>query len=323
MILRSGMSGDSVKRVQELLSARKLYAGPIDSLFGGGLESAVKSYQKQQNISPTGLVDGTTWTQMFPGEPARVSTFVKTSLLDRCLALTGTFETSKYPPDSFLGLTGDFDGMGISFGVCQWNIGQGTLQPLLQQMFEEHADVAQSIFHEHFDTVTALRSAPITDQLAFTRSIQTKGQVNEPWKGMLLTLGRTPEFQRVQADHASSFYNQALQLCGEYGLTSERAVALMFDIVTQNHSIGPLVKAAILADFSQLGPNDPDNELAKMRIVANRRAAAAKPEYRDDVRLRKLTIANGAGSVHGVAYDLADMYCITLNPFAAVSAAAS
>jgi Putative peptidoglycan binding domain len=163
MILRSGMSGDSVRVVEEFLRNLKLYTGPIDSSFGGGLQSAVKSYQKQQNLPVTGLVDVGTWSLMFPGKPAPISSLANSPLLDRCLALTGTFETSKYPPDSFLGLTGDFDGMGISFGVCQWNIGQGTLQPLLHDMFEQHIDVAQSIFHEHLDTVRAMRSASLAD----------------------------------------------------------------------------------------------------------------------------------------------------------------
>jgi hypothetical protein len=154
---------------------------------------------------------------MFPGSAAPVSPLANAPLLNRCLALTGTFETSKYPPDSFLGLTGDFDQMGISFGVCQWNIGQGTLQPLLADMFEQHTNIAQNIFHEHFDTVRALGDAALPDQLAFTRSIQVKGQVNEPWKGMLLTLGRTSEFQQIQANHAARIYDQALALCRDYG----------------------------------------------------------------------------------------------------------
>lgn len=311
MNLRSGLSGDSVKTVQEFLGGLRLYTGPMDSIFGGGLESAVKNYQKREGISPTGVVDGTTWARMFPGQAAPVSSLASAPLLNRCLALTGTFETSRYPPESFLGLSGDSDQMGISFGVCQWNIGQGTLQPLLAQMFEQHADVSQSIFHEHFDTVKALGTASLVDQLAFSRSIQVRDQVMEPWKGMLLTLGRTSEFQAVQADHASRIYDQALNLCSTYGLFSERAVALMFDIVTQNGSIDPIVKALILADFKQV-PNDAESEVAKMRIVANRRAEASKKQFVDDVRTRKLTIANGIGSVHGLVYDLEDMYCITL-----------
>jgi peptidoglycan hydrolase-like protein with peptidoglycan-binding domain len=322
MILRPGMSGDYVTTVEDFLKDLKLYTGPIDSIFGGGLESAVKNYQKGEGLSPSGLVDRLTWTHMFPGKAAPVSTLAGAPLLNRCLALTGTFETSTYPPESFAGLTGNFDQMGISFGVCQWNIGQGTLQPLLQQMFEQHTGTAQSIFHEHFDTVRALGASPIADQLAFARSIQVKNQVMEPWKGMLLTLGRTHEFQGVQAHHATRLYDHAIQLCRDYGLISERALALMFDIATQNGSISSITRAAILADFTQLH-SDQDNEVAKMRIIANRCAEAAQKQYVDDVRTRKLTIANGTGVVHGLVYDLADAYCITLNRFEMSEAAVS
>jgi hypothetical protein len=252
---------------------------------------------------------------MFPGEAPPTCDLAGQSLLHRCLALTGTFETSHYPPESYVGLSGDFDGMGISFGVCQWNIGQGSLQPLLQQMFDQHQPLTESIFHEHFNTLTALNSSPLSEQLAFSRSIQTKGRVNEPWRGMLLTLGRTPEFQDVQVKHASGLYDKALELCQTFRLRSERGVALMFDIATQNGSIGNTTKAAILAEFAKINKDGPDQELEKMRIVANLRAAAARPEFVDDVRTRKLTIANGTGTVHGVVYDLQDMYGIGTGPF--------
>jgi hypothetical protein len=312
MNLRLGMSGAAVKQVQQLLSGPKLYNGPIDSSFGGGMQAAVKSYQKQQGLPITGVVDEATWNKMFPGQASPVSDLASRPLQERCMALTGTFETGSYPPDSFAGLSGDFDGMGISFGVCQWNIGSSSLQPLLKEMFEQHTPVAQDIFHEHFDTIRTLGTVTVGDQLSFTRSIQTHGKVNEPWKGMLLTLGRTSEFQAVQANHASGMYKQALQFCSEFGLHSERAVALMFDLVTQNHSISDVVKKAILADFSQIPASDSAPEVAKMQIVANRRAAASRPEYIDDVRTRKLAIANGSGTVHGLLYDLEDMYGITL-----------
>ncbi len=320
MNLRVGMSGPAVKQVQQLLNGCKLYTGPIDSSFGGGMQSAVKCYQRQHAFAPTGVVDETTWDEMFPGQHVPVCEFAARPLLERCMALTGTFETSKYPPDSFLGLSGDFDGMGISFGVCQWNIGSSTLQPLIQDMFTQHTETAQSIFHEQFDTLRTLGTVSLADQLAFTRSIQTRGDINEPWKGMLLTLGRTPEFQSVQANHASGIYTQALQFCREFQLHSERAIALMFDIATQNHSISDVVKQAILADFSQIQPSDPAAEVTKMRIVANRRAAASRPEYVDDVRTRKLAIANGSGTVHGLLYDLDDMYGITLHSASELSA---
>jgi hypothetical protein len=52
-----------------------------------------------------------------------------------------------------------------------------------------------------------------------------------------------------------------------------------------------------------------------MRIVANRRADAAAARFVDDVRVRKLTIANGQGTVHNVSYDLEQQFGIGLTNF--------
>ncbi len=321
MTVRSGMSGDAVCKIEQFLANLKLYRGPIDGSFGGGVEAAVKTYQNQQGLAPSGTVDPPTWARMFPSDPPPVSAVACCTLAERCLALTGSFETGKYPPDCFCGLTGDFDQMGLSFGALQWNVGQGTLQPLLMQMFDQHADVARNIFHEHFDTVTALRTAPLPDQLAFTRSVQTRGLLQEPWQGMLIALGRTAEFQAIQCDHAGKIFQQAVQMCGDYGLVSERAAALMFDIATQGGSIPNIIRAQIMADFAQLPAACANDEVAKMCIVANRRAAASNPKFVDDVRIRKLAVAHGIGTVHGIFYDLEDMFGLTLNPFAKALAA--
>src|SRR3954447_15251710 len=49
--------------------------------------------------------------------------------IEIALRVTGHFEDSN---DPLAGVSGDFDGMGISLGVLQWNIGSGSLQPLVQ-----------------------------------------------------------------------------------------------------------------------------------------------------------------------------------------------
>ena len=302
-----------MKSVQEFLSGLSLYRGPIDSVFGGGTYAGVKKFQQQESLPPSGMVDGSTWALMFPGRSAPVSDLLSQPLKNRCLALTGSFETSTYPPACFSSVTGDFDKMGISFGACQWNIGQGTLQPLIERMFEQHTDVTRGIFHENFDTLAALKDASRDEQLAFARSIQTKGQVNEPWQGMLAELGRTPEFQEIQVGAASTFFASAVDLCARYALVSERATALMFDIVTQNGSIGSITSKAILAAFTKLSSGG-DNEVPKMTIVANQ-LADSLTRYADDVRTRKLTIAQGTGTVHGQYYDVGEMFGITLSAF--------
>ena len=51
----------------------------------------------------------------------------------------------------------------------------------------------------------------------------------------------------------------------------------------------------------------------KLVIIANRRADAANPAAQADVRARKLTIANGTGTVHGITYNIQSDFGITLN----------
>jgi hypothetical protein len=90
----------------------------------------------------------------------------------------------------------------------------------------------------------------------------------------------------------------------------------MFDIAVQNGSISKAVRAQIMADYAALDPaQDPAAlEVARMVIIAQRRAQACKPASIEDVRRRKLTIANGTGTVHGKVYDLAVEYALTLAP---------
>ena len=310
-----GSRGDEVKRIQEKLAADGFYKGPVDGDFGGGTEAAVGAFQKARGLGVDGVVGAITWAAMFRDEipePAILSKPVDY----KTLALTGSFETDKGVPECFAGLSGDFDGQGISFGVLQWNFGQESLQPLLNEMIGAHSEAMAGIFQANY---TVLRQALMADKrelMTFVRSIQHPVQhyVYEPWRGMFKSLGRTEEFQDIQRKYSAQLFQSALKLCAEYGLWSERAVALMFDIKVQNGSISDLVKAQILKEIEGLPKDmpDADSELQKMRIVANRRAEAANPRWVEDVRARKLCCANGGGIVHGIDFDLEEQFGIRL-----------
>ena len=236
----------------------------------------------------------------------------------RCMALTGSFETNQFFPDCFAGLSGDFDGQGISFGVLQWNLGQGSLQPLLQKINTTHPDIVESIFGQNYAELKAVLGAPKSKQLEWARSIQdVKHAPIEPWKGQFKTLGRQQLFQDIQVQFATRLFKSATTLCKDFGLISTRAAALMFDIKVQNGSISDRVRAQIEVDFAQIdsGMSRDDAEVERLRIIANRRAAAAKAKWVEDVRARKLTIANGQGTVHGNIYDLKEQYGLGLEPF--------
>lgn len=316
IVYRRGAKGEEVSRIQSRLGELSVYRGPVDGDFGGGTESAVRAFQQSRGLGVDGAVGPQTWEALFGGAPIAAPALASKPLAFRTLALTGTFETNVAPPDCFAVLTGDFDEQGISFGACQWNLGQGSLQPLLQSMDRQHGGVIDEVFGPHAAELRAMLASPRAEQLEWARGIQSQRfAISEPWRGFFKTLGRREEFQGIEVDAASKLYQDAIALCRTYGVRSERAVALMFDIKVQNGSISATTKAQIDRDFAAIEATDPDAvEVERLRAVANRRAEAANPRWIEDVRTRKLTIANGTGTVHGAHFDLETQYGITLKP---------
>lgn len=318
-IYQLGSKGDDVREIQRILKELDLYRGPLDGIFGGGTESAVKLFQQKNNLEADGSVGPITWRALFNHDIPSVPIAEDDnggSIEYKCLALTGSFETGAAIPDCFAGISGDFDGQGMSFGVAQWNFGQDSLQPLFKEMIDIHPEIVKNIFQVNCDVFTQVINSSKDEQMAFIRSIQhpVKHTINEPWQGMFKSLGRTKEFQDIELQYANGLFNSALALCREYGLWSERAAALMFDIKVQNGGISDSVKKQMLLNFEQL-PKDlsrEDSEVQKMSIVANCRADAANPQWKEDVRARKLCIANGGGIVHGIRYDLERQFGIRL-----------
>src|SRR6185369_10701434 len=138
------------------------------------------------------VVGSRTWKALF-SEEAPAGSLTYKPLDHRRLALTGSFETGAAFPDCFAGLSGDFDGQGVSFGVLQWNFGQGSLQPLLKRMCDDYPETAKAVFHNSYWQLHKVLNSGKTEQMTFARSIQdpNRNTVNEPWRGMFKTLGRT------------------------------------------------------------------------------------------------------------------------------------
>ncbi len=312
-----GSNGEEVACLQRRLAELRLYAGPIDGKFGGGTEIAVRRFQQQCGLVVDGVVGGETWRRLFPVdvEPPAPA-LLQQPVEFRCLALTGAFETEAPPPECFCGLSGDFDGEGLSFGALQFNFGQGTLQPLLAALQRRHPAVMEEVFGDRLPILRAVLASGRDEQLAFARSIQDpRFRVHEPWRGMFATLGRTTEGQQAQLEVAGDYMRDAKRLCERFQLTTGRGVALMFDIAVQNGGINTVTAALIDRDLSRIVESGaPDAEVARMRAVANRRAEAAKPRWVEDVRTRKLCIANGEGRVHGSYYQLEQQYGLALEP---------
>jgi hypothetical protein len=314
--LQRGSKGPEVKQLQQKLKELNLYFDIADGDFGGNTESAVVRFKKANGLTGNGKVDEQTWNLLFTDQtfiPQPVVT--QKSLLNRCLELTGAFETSLPPPECYAKVSGNFDKMGISFGALQWNLGQGSLQTLFAKIENRHPKLIDEVFHVNGKEWRDVLKRNKAEAVAWAASVQTpKNQLFEPWRGLFRAIGQRDECHHVQCEFVKDVYVRALQLCREYGLQSERAVALFFDIITQNGSIKPEVKKLIMQDFNghPITGNLRTDEPVRLRIVANRRADVANPRWREDVRKRKLAIADGVGVVHGGNYDLEKQYNIRL-----------
>jgi hypothetical protein len=314
-IYKNGSTGVDVARIQKALKDKGFYQDKPDGVFGAQTATAVKNFQAKSGLEADGIVGPATWEKLFYPEVSAPKT-ASGDLASRCLALTGSFETGRLSPECFATVAGNFDGQGMSFGALQWNFGQGTLQPLLLEMFHNHHDIAAMIFGENLNQLQEAIIEGKGASLSFASSIQdhAKNTINPQWRQMFRSLGLTPEFQAIEVKGAAAYYGRAVSLCKDYGLWSERGRALLFDICVQNGSIPDKARGLIFADFGKLQPSlSPEEiELKKMRIVANRRAEAANPKFVEDVRRRKLCIAEGKGIVHGITYDLAAQFGLDL-----------
>lgn len=248
--------------------------------------------------------------------PKASSMALKNQLVYRCLSLTAKFETGKKAPRCFSSVSGNFDKMGISFGALQWNLGQRTLQPLLRKMIKRHPEVIQGVFKAKYPTIVKVASMGKEEAVEWANSIQTqrKNRLNKSWLEMFQALGAIKECQQIQLQKVKLKFKKALEWCGRYRLKSERSVALMFDIRTQNGSIPQKVRDRIKREWDKI-PEEKRTEVRKMVLIANCRAEAAKPRWVEDVRIRKLLIAKGQGKVHGITYNLREQFNITLKPF--------
>ena len=126
-VYKLGSRGEEVRLLQVKLREGGFYPGPMDGHFGGGTLAAVRAFQQAKGLHVDGKVGPITWKALFSAD-IEAPAIAAEPLAFRCLALTGSFETGKGFPDCFGGISGNFDRQGISFGVCQWNFGQGSLQ---------------------------------------------------------------------------------------------------------------------------------------------------------------------------------------------------
>ncbi len=289
-----GLRGMIARRIQSDLLRAGFTVGPpdkfVDGDFGSNTETALRALQARRGLPVNGAVDVETWQQL--------TTDPLPTLFERCLGMTAQFEGH-----GFGLLQGNFDGAGLTWGIIGFTLKSREIQALLAETEATVPGTLARVLGPLLPTWQRVVKQPLAAQIAWADSITSgPSHTNVPaeWKSAFARLGDEPVVKRLQMQRAyDKYFVPCARSAWTLGLRSEIGIELAFDVHVQNGGFKP----AAFALAAALPPGTP--EIDRRRRLAHAVADSANPRWADDVRERKLALANGAGSVHGRSYNLA------------------
>ncbi|MEJ1237426.1 hypothetical protein WBG78_04795 [Chryseolinea sp. T2] len=252
----------------------------------------------------------------------------------KAVRITSTFETGR--AGSFGGLTGNFDGQGLSFGLMNFTIKAGSLIPLLQEFITRHQARYAAIFGKDAERfrqmVFATKADPekpskrirdISAQMNFvTKQMNSSNRIIDPWKTYFKGLENDPEFQKIQVKAVRKALDRARYWFNHFAFKTERGFAFMFDLVSSHGGAwlnAPKFKGRRMAlmhkmmEARKAKVGRELTELEKMEVIANMIADVSLQSWREKVRVRKLWFVRGKGKVHGSEFDIAKNFGVSDN----------
>jgi hypothetical protein len=344
--VRFGSSGEWVTKVQAALKDRNFGFLEVDNEFGRDTLEALMAFQLAE-FGP-GQADGivgpnTASALALEWPPVSFARTTPSALAGppadwqaAATRITPGFETTG---DPYLGVSGDFDGMGISCGALQWNIGQNSLQPMVQAAGE---NVVLGNMPELGRQMWQACTGNLNDGLAIVRAWQAAAKLNPVARAELKSLMGSPEMRAQQDAKIASVASTALQRATQWAQSVGRASATkreflwFFDLVTQNGGLKELTISDVRGFIDQAGAGSADDVVCdflagllgtnghikdanknaalwrnqtnaltlELLVLSYLRAGKSVPQWRHIVLNRKATIAMGKGWVNGTLYDL-------------------
>jgi peptidoglycan hydrolase-like protein with peptidoglycan-binding domain len=292
VLFARGARGEIVRKIQRRLKARGFDPKGIDGDYGENTRKAVRALQRATGLQPTGQVDVTSWRRLM----ARPIPTVR----DRSLQLTAAFEGH-----DFTLAQGNFDGAGVTWGIIGFTLRHGELGKIVLEIQDRNPALVRQAFGAKTDELLRILRGSKAKQLAFADGISlgaSKVRLAEPWRSAFRRFGEMEAVQAVQLRFADrDYFRPAVQTARRLRLKTELGLALAFDIHVQNGGVSSRAQEEIKR---QLAQHPVDTELERRVIIANAVANHARPQFREDVRSRKLTIATGTGRAHGETFVL-------------------
>lgn len=253
------------------------------------------------------------------------------------VAITPGFEVEG---DPYEGVSGNFDGMGISCGALQWNIGSGSLQPMVKNVGKTRVTAAMPTFGN--DLWTACNTT-IAKGLAIVNGWQTGSTLKAKARAEFKTFMGTPEMRAEQDKLIDKVARQAMSEAEKWATArgtpaTKRLFCWFFDIITQNGGLKGLTfkevsdfiklnqpdKADdVVCDFlagktgtsghekdarenAKLWRNNAPGEKLEILVMSYLRSNLALAKWRHVVLNRKGTIAIGSGRVNSGTFNFAE-----------------
>lgn len=208
------------------------------------------------------------------------------------LFITAGFENGN---PSFGKCADNFDGMGMSFGLIQWNFGMNTLGPILKEMHDVDPQAFEAAFASgtNYQTIwSAISSGDSAAQKSWAITQQSSNKAN--WLKTFQAIGDNEKFQAIQI-HEAAKYHQYVLRCLKFlrGLRSDlmESVQLvtycaLYDLCVQQ---GDLSKASEQIQ-ERTAAEKPGTQIDLLKIAIQERAKVANPSSVFDCTSRRMGI---------------------------------
>ena len=286
--------GELVRSLQLKLQAAGHNPGIVDGIFGNDTENALKSFQLAKGQPPTGKLTDETWLALMQTPTPLI--------FDRCLQLTADFEGQ-----GFQTVAGNFDGAGLTWGIIGYTLQHGEIQNILNEVQQRFPALIDSAFGDLKPILLSKLGKTWPEQLQWANSISigsNKVRVEEPWERAFATLGSDPAVQEIQLRRVKKYWDTGDRDANRFHLKTEAGIALCFDIAVQNGGIDNDTEARRILTWINDNPGASERDV--LVRIADVVAENSRPQYVEDVRKRKRTIAKGDGEVHGARYATRD-----------------
>ncbi|OCL85331.1 hypothetical protein AAX26_02040 [Aliarcobacter thereius] len=209
------------------------------------------------------------------------------------LKVSGAYEGEN---PSYSTLTGNFDKMGMSWGLIQWNFGQGTLAPLLKTMQQANLYEFNNCFSnkEDLDSLNKALNGSIDEQKKWAINMQQN--YNTRWKSIFNNLANVKKFQEIQLEAIEEYDNYAINIIKWMRKQKPKLMkkielvtfVALHDLAVQQQTINK----AIPQITNQLRYKNPTSQKEFLKIVVYERGATANEIWRADAISRRMGIIN-------------------------------